>query len=338
MKNIFLLFLVLLLSCSTEFEQPPGKKYSIRNYSIEFPGTTDSVSDIIRYGNRILALSENSIYGFKIEDREVKRYNIDLSSVEEIFPISDSLVFVSENELFSIKSIGHDSIKMQPYEYRSDIKLTGPSFKTNDYNITSCCEGEWGGTIFLKDVITNRTYSTALSCLVNVDTFDNAIYVFRQLNHISPSFSVGRIGDVQSLYEVVGEEKCNWYHSIHNDDEEVSDSLLIGNSEANISLFDTIGMRIAHGYVDQGEIQLLELDGNKMQLLNVHQGNKLEVSRTLVAVEEKSLKAIRKMFKDNVTVACYVPIVGIRDHNARELTHIININKREKTIDVYEVN
>ncbi|MEL7005975.1 MAG: hypothetical protein AAFN93_25095, partial [Bacteroidota bacterium] len=199
------------------------------------------------------------------------------------------------------------------------------------------------GGVFFEDIGTGKKYSTAATCLINIDTLEDDIYLFNYLPHLLTSTSVFKVGDVKSFREVNELDRCNWYYDLFTQDYSNGhyiDSILVGNRKSNGFVFDTTGMPIIHGYVDGQNLRLIRVNKNQLVVLSVLEDNEVELSTVLVELsQDRRVSLSFNNYRNNVSISCNDSSSDYwASNNSDRLSHIVNINRQTKEIDVYEVN
>lgn len=146
-----------------------------------------------------------------------------------------------------------------------------------DYKISSCCRGEWGGSVFFEDKQTGEVYSTEITCLVNVDTFNQAYYLFDYLGHGRGSSSITKIEKVNALPQPDNFDTrfpCIWYHTLFDTEAyfKYRDSVkqfFLGDTLINKHLINAYfpslsQIEIVHGFRNSRELKFLYVDAKNL--------------------------------------------------------------------------
>lgn len=331
-----LLLFVVLVGCNQNISN-----HSIHKHEINLAESIYNISSSVKYNEIILLQSDTAFWGFDHEEKDVQVLESNLQKIGSFHVSLDTLFILFKNDtLHQVKSIENNELLIEEKPSQFYHSTSFPSFNIKGFYITSCCRGEFGGSIFIQDKETSKIYSTESTCLINIDTYENELYIFNYLPHLATFYSIDKIGDIKSLYEVNFDQECNWYYSLYTNDYDnhvFVDSVLAGNVEKNHLVFDTIGMSYLHGYIDEGEIRLLSFNQNELYLLSVLSINEVEVLSKLIEFEKDQKVDIRiRVFKDNITLCISLLEEDVQAPFSRKLSHVVNIDRKIRVIDIYE--
>jgi hypothetical protein len=90
-------------------------------------------------------------------------------------------------------------------------------FEDSTYLVYGCCAGEFGGSVFFLNKLTDKTYSYFATCPNQVVRFGKDYVVCNNLAHLTDHMSFLLVKDPTTLYEITDNKlknHCNWYVTI----------------------------------------------------------------------------------------------------------------------------
>ncbi len=74
-------------------------------------------------------------------------------------------------------------------------------FEDDEFIVTKTCSGEWGGTIYFYDKLSEKTFECAASCVVDFDTLNGNYIVSSSIGHMDGSTVIMEIQNPRKLQE-----------------------------------------------------------------------------------------------------------------------------------------
>lgn len=258
MKNFFLFLLLAIMTVSC-LNNKPSEPEKIEYIDIVLKDSIGRILDIAYFEKQILVLDNiGRIFIVDLEKMKSKQLKIKMDSLTSFYTYDQSIFLCQAyKRYFKIKEI--DNQKEMIFDSTFIIFPDGYgdfNFEYEDasFRVTSCCVGEWGGSVFFEDKKTNIIYTTVSTCVQNIDTFQNSYYIFNYLGHMGSSSSIIKISDVRSLpiYDKNGKYWCNWYYDLYKDHyhpiyHDSLEKVLLGETEENEILLDTFSLGLAYG-------------------------------------------------------------------------------------------
>lgn len=230
MKPILhILFSLLLFSCS---EKPEAvefvpAKFQIDTITVELNYTP---RDIIQYRDGFLCrISPDGNESLPIIFLD-KNFNLDIEYSKELslgLSKTTEAIWANGDTLFAICNYGYKKydVRRRPHNkwtiintgsvikesYRSNQKNL-PIYKDDEFQVRSCCKGEFGGALYFDDLKSGKTYSCPSTCLASIQKFDGSFYVTSSLAGYFAS--VIKIDNPRGLFEIHHEGQlndCSWY-------------------------------------------------------------------------------------------------------------------------------
>lgn len=276
---------LLIYSCNSkdEVEQVNYVTHNISNKLFE----NELIENAVFFDRDILILTrKNHLFLLDSLTRslDLLNYNLDSEIISLIIADNEILCLTKKENLFEIIDVKNKEIKLS---FKCNLKSTVckdivylPSNYQDEYfNITSCCVGEWGGAIFFKDKQTGRVYSTESTCLLEIDVFDKSYYIFNYLGHMRGFSSIVKVKDVKKLPLFNPDSSiywCNWYEDKYRkvkfEDHDSVNRYLLGNSPDNLTLLDTISLRLLSGKVNELGIHILYQSEGRIKKGRINEG------------------------------------------------------------------
>ncbi len=106
--------------------------------------------------------------------------------------------FAQNNSQFIIKEFVNDRsvhyLNKNNFPFKNDV-----IFEDSTYKLTASCKGEWGGTLFFANKVSNKVYYVSSTCPVAINKLNNKYYVSNTLMHGSGHSNVLEINNPDSL-------------------------------------------------------------------------------------------------------------------------------------------
>lgn len=269
------LFFTLMCSCVFHKEDD---KVQVNFTSITKYGLIDIYNEVVLDSNLLLFTKDDGVLQV---DPNLKVTQIDDSGVhwDQVWCVNDSLFMGREsNRYFYAKVIDSklivDSTVSFTYEYLD--RPSYPLYEDDDFEMTSCCMGEFGGTVFIKSkTIPDLEYAFEATCPIQViRKKHNSYYVLVDLRHLSGHSAVIQINDITKIKPLQPHEVkyCNYFTEYYSQHSESFDPLLydslqsemLGNN--NYYIFDSLRIQLMHGFLDhQNELEVLYLSEGQVR-------------------------------------------------------------------------
>lgn len=229
--------------------------------------------------NLIIFDSQNQLFLIEENTRKLIPLKLQPYEVVQYFTTFDNTIAfrTKADSIFKIVSLEPDLLEA---EYVCSLKdfdcwksFNYPAeFTDENFVLSSCCVGEWGGAVFFKHR-NGKINSFESTCVVDIDTFQNDYYIFNYLGHLRGNSGILKVGDVNALKEIdpdTSEFWCNWYYSdFTTNDYPTFDSIIntyLGDTTANKIIFDTLGLKLLSGYVDESGVFILYDSENHLKM------------------------------------------------------------------------
>lgn len=112
---------------------------------------------------------------------------------------------VIENDSLFLKRTQFDEETFLLGKYVADFKQIErrnfSMYQDNSYKVFATCNGEWGGTIFFKDLQTKEVYEASSTCPIVLNKIDGDYYVTNYMGHMMGFASVLKITDPRKLHK-----------------------------------------------------------------------------------------------------------------------------------------
>lgn len=158
---------------------------------------------------------------------------------------------IVQNDSLFIKESQFEKINFVLGESVADFKMTKTKelkfYEDESYEIYATCNGEWGGTIYFRDKVTNESFEASSTCPLVINKIDNEYYVTNYMGHAMGFASVIKIAEPKKL------EKFN----LNFNKEQGSKH----NKGVKI-LIDTVNFHIPTSFVADNELLHLYSDDN----------------------------------------------------------------------------
>jgi len=201
---------------------------------------------------------------FRVNQKlEVEKLNLEIDTIYDLRNYMDTLFISNQQDKYYKVSLSPHSISYDTqitYLYSSLINKPSSLFNDNQYQFTSCCQGEWGGTIMIKDNLTGKEYATVSTCPQLILSKNNEYYVVSNLPHMRGYSSVLKLQNIKALPVVdIDSINCNEFYDLSSlafTNRQIRDSvkqILLGDTLSNYRLFDTLGISILQAKINQNE-------------------------------------------------------------------------------------
>jgi len=210
---IILISVLTLTSCKNQGDKVSTQvKFMTRQLLLKSDTTINSIAF---FKNKIICLQDNG--KIILLDTNYNRHDsleneINIYKPKYIFTLHDTVLVATKNVTYFID----DNFKL--IEYKIKGRLYGDRlYEDSLYYVYGCCVGEWGGSIFFLNKMTNKTYSYFATCASQVLKFKDEYVVCNNLAHMGRSMSFLFVPEPNKLYELKDEKlknHCNWYTTV----------------------------------------------------------------------------------------------------------------------------
>ncbi|HRD82668.1 MAG TPA: hypothetical protein PLL53_18035, partial [Saprospiraceae bacterium] len=252
---IIILLAVSLWNCTFPEE---NERIKLNFTPITQYGLIDIYSEEVIDSNLLLFTKENGI--LIVEPNLFVRQADDLGSKWKFTWSRNDSLFVGKDpeHYFYAKIIDQKLIvdTAQTHEYTFLPEM--PFYEDDDYIMTKCCQGEFGGAVFMKSKKTPQ-WERAIDATCPIQVIkkgQNSYYIVTYLGHLSSHSTIIQINDINNInrYPILDPTYCSYfiqYYFLGNDGNrpDISyDSLqskILG--KGNHVILDTIGTHILKG-------------------------------------------------------------------------------------------
>ena len=165
----------------------------------------------------------------------------------------------------------------------SNEKVEFPFYDDENFSVTDCCFGEFGGSVFFRNKSNEKVYSCESTCPVALNKLNGEYYLTTALAHFSGSSEILKIADPEKLFELLGDSlqhECHWWSK----PDPGSGKYKSEESELGTEIvFDTLGLIILTAFERGQELYFLSTDLKKM-FINKLNRNILTTIETLTAI------------------------------------------------------
>ncbi|XLS27947.1 hypothetical protein ACJD0Z_12145 [Flavobacteriaceae bacterium M23B6Z8] len=281
MKNLLLIaiFTLAILSC--------GEKNSEKSLTLNSVVNTNEIENFIITKNDF----DFSINGYlrKVEyfnDKyycmfETQRENTS-SSFKKMVVLNKNGSFIEDVYLPSLiqnmnyynLEVENDSLFLQRAQFDEENFVLGKyvadfqqtetrAFKTyedENYNVYSTCRGEWGGTVFFQDKITNELYEASSTCPIVINKIGTEYFVTNYLGHMIGFASVNKISDPKKL------EKSDWdFKRRFGSENQKGLEKVLDTVDFYVPTSFVANTKLVHLYNDDNATYIGEIENGKMK-------------------------------------------------------------------------
>lgn len=146
-------------------------------------------------------------------------------------------------------------------------------YEDENYEVTSSCKGEWGGSVLFKNKKTGLYYAATATCVVAVHQLEGNYYITNSLAHLAGSMDVFRIDHPEDLLPVKVGKNGKIDHE--------AAPLGLFSTKGTTPIIDSIGITCTGSFPYQGKLYYI---------INSHQGSFLSTvsNQKLVTVQQLS--------------------------------------------------
>jgi hypothetical protein len=156
---------------------------------------------------------------------------------------------VIENDSLFLKRTQFDEETFLLGKYVADFKQIErrnfSRYQDSSYKVFATCNGEWGGTIFFKDLQTEEVYEASSTCPIVINKINGDYYVTNYMGHMIGFAGVLKIPDPRKLH------KSEFNFDTHQGSQ---------YHEGVVTLLDTMDFYIPTSFVVNGELRHLYSD------------------------------------------------------------------------------
>jgi hypothetical protein len=273
MKYFPVILSVLFLTfCTRRNSSSLEKTFITKTYSV----TIDKkVKNIIYYKNYFFCLDEDSHLVCL-----TKRFAIDREMTDSINTSKFENIFLSNDTLFAFNRLKNQVTDLHylngnEWQKSQSNIIDHPLYEDSLYIASSCCAGEFGGSLFFSDKFSKHVYSCPATCVTNVHRINGKYYITMSLAHSSGLSEVVRIDDPSKLFDLTSDSSnktCNWWKEKEQFIEyyKRNERIEIGAER----LWDSVGILTMTSFVYNNELYHLNCD-RKKTFLSKTQGDSL---------------------------------------------------------------
>ena len=270
---------LLLVSCGLSTQEEGIREELIISTEL----VNEQMEEIVVWDSDLLLILSKTgdLYELELETNVISRLDDDFErGISWLYGNgSGNPCFEYDGSLYEIEGI--DRLRNKPIisavKPAEEIVKAVSLFETNEFKIFSACAGEFGGFAVFKSS-TGEEYVTEAICLIKVDTLKGDYYLFNTLHHLGGFSRILRIEDIYSLPTINPQNaKEDWravsekYNRLQTQSRDSIERWMLGDTERNRILFDSIGMIIIDGFVSEKGISFIgttEYELQKIQMID----------------------------------------------------------------------
>ncbi len=297
MKYFTFLFFVLL-SCSEKEELFIPEKFEIEKLEVEMPY---QVRDLIKYENGYICRFDSyrdTAFTIGVLNQDFTLNRIKSKRLNQEKNQWFSAIWTSGDTLYGIVGGWRGYSKMywnkdkwifveSGYETKKNyqsIELNYPIYEDNDFIVSSCCRGEFGGAIYFRDKKTGKTYSCRATCLNSIQKLNGSFYVTSSLPHASGFATIIKIDNPRKLFEIKNKSQlvdCGWYDIYPEDSKDNEIKHPVGYDKGYETLLDTMDIHVLGAFSYKNHIYHIYSDDRNTYLSYIT-NKKLKIIDTLI--------------------------------------------------------
>ena len=124
----------------------------------------------------------------------------------------------------------------------------GKFFEDENFEVWRSCSGEWGGTIYFKDKLTNKIYGSTSTCPVSIDKKDSVYYISNNLNHMIGFSDILEIKNPKEMTELEQIPKYDYNSGVITIEYEAK------SDKGTKKLVDSTGVAIISSFIANNEL------------------------------------------------------------------------------------
>lgn len=272
MKYFLSIFcIVVLASCNAKQVADRKTRFIVKDYSYSLDRL---VQKTFFYRNHYFSITDGGKF-LCLTDH----FSIDSGLTEKMNQTHFEYVDMYADTLFAINTRGTDSKvyyldndwQWQPGARLSNLKTL---FEDKSFQITSCCFGEFGGSVFFREIATNRVYSCPATCAIAVNKLGSSYFITSVLNHMDESSSIIKVDNPLELYELISgshKNSCNWWYDLINEarrlsssEHDIYTSMMQNFSKGTDTILDSSGVLISTSFVFADQLYHILPKENKL--------------------------------------------------------------------------
>lgn len=202
--------LFLLTSCKHgDVKSLSQIHFTVNQYQLQ---TDTTIADIVYFKGHIICLQDNNKIAI-LDTSYNRQYSLEnnFKNVESTYLLTfrDTVFLGTSKKTYFIDN------NFKPQDFKRTERMYGNYlYEDNTFYVYGCCAGEFGGSVFFLNKLTNKTYSYFATCASQILKFKDQYVVCNNLAHLSGSMSFLFVPDPTKLYELTDEKQknhCNWY-------------------------------------------------------------------------------------------------------------------------------
>ncbi len=209
---IILFFLTAIIACSSPQQDIRGNEFIISANSIK---ADTIINSAVYFAGYILCLQEdNKLFvldtSFNFNDSLTSKFS--KFKFNSLRSYNDTLLLFNNDTYFYLDS-GFILKEYKPQNFKYGI----PLYNDSTYDVYGCSLGEFGGSVFFREKLTNKYYSYPATAVQQVLKYKGNYIVSSFLAHMTGFSDYLSINDPTKLYELKDEKQknyCNWWIEI----------------------------------------------------------------------------------------------------------------------------
>lgn len=266
----FLLILTIALSiwsCGRRSTPDRTDKFVVRNFSIPFDTTVwithyyQGIYYCLTVNKQFICLND------KFEVDSIITNSINTQNFDYAYLAGDTLVAVTSPWDILRKSYFLNS----NFQWQSQTKESSsdPFYEDDNFLVSTCCNGEFGGAVFFMEKQNNRVFSLPATCATIINKLGDFYFLTISLAHGQGSTEVLKIEDPTQLYELTEDSlknNCHWWYDKDYGNEEFL--------EGTQKMLDTLGLLTLTSFIFQNKLYHICTDFKSTYIAKI-QDNKL---------------------------------------------------------------
>lgn len=256
-----LIFIVLLVTTTFACKQSSFEQREIisEQISIQIAGKFKFLTGVINYNSGFLITLDHKQV-FYINDKKAKQIRLKTEGFDKVVLLKlENISLIQVDTQYYEFSLENNEIilknEISPKKYQQFRKKEKYD-ELDNYEVSACCRGEWGGTVDFIHRKDSTIYSTESTCLVKHIHHNEKEYLFNYLMHGMGNTSIYQISSIDKLPKKALQESCFEYKYNLETNKYVDDdnSPLLKESFGNKILLDTYSLAFLDGLIYEDEI------------------------------------------------------------------------------------
>lgn len=291
LKTITIFYIVFLFlgcayfsSCSNKTEE----SFIIKHYSISLDGQLKAA---IFYKQRYYVLTKSGklivlLKDFKVDAQASSLVN--KYTFTSIYILKEHLIGnTKSDDSLSVKYFLNSDKSWQQCDFCEE-KSKPLLFKDESFEVSGCCVGEFGASIFFEESTSGKVYGSPVLCPIQVLKKNSDYYIISSLAHLSGFSQIVKVKKPNTLFEIKEDSLkswCNWYNQIDIKkrllSSDISNDYLSKYKVGTSQVLDTIGLLTVAAFWQNDVLYMLNSD-SKGTYLNHIQNDRLKTIDTIL--------------------------------------------------------